>query len=184
MIRAGGKTVPYTAPVYGGYKETFEGLKNQGWRAFFKGTLFRSCASILYFYPFTSVPLMISSDEIEEGPVFEGLKLLGSCTLIELLINPIYVLENRYILQNSIKEFQTYRRPFKAIRKIADHGEAFRGISFHVINNLVGFVTRFPAYFSIIGNQGVPLQMYGLFTLGEFLTYPFSTAYKRLQCQT
>lgn len=67
---------------------------------------------------------------------------------------------------------------------MAEQGEAFKGLSYHLINNTVGFITRFPIYISLIGNQGIKNQMYGTFMLGELLTYPFSTAYKRLQCQT
>lgn len=59
-----------------------------------------------------------------------------------------------------------------------------RGLGFHIINNTVGFVTRFPTYFCIIGNQSITPSLIGLFLAGELITYPFATAYKRLQCQT
>lgn len=62
MIKTGGKTTPYTAPVYNGYKETFNGLKSQGWKAFFKGLGFRSISSGIYFYPFAMTSILISTD--------------------------------------------------------------------------------------------------------------------------
>jgi len=52
MIRAGGKTTPYVAPVYGGYRETIQGLQSQGWKAFYKGLAWRSFTTYSHFYPF------------------------------------------------------------------------------------------------------------------------------------
>lgn len=59
-----------------------------------------------------------------------------------------------------------------------------KGIGFHFINNTIGFITRFPVYFTVIGKEDISMSLYGLFLGGELITYPFSTAYKRLQCQS
>lgn len=62
MLRAGGKTIPYTAPVYNGYRETFEGLKSQGWRAFYKGLGFRTFTNFMYFMPFLNPITLITNE--------------------------------------------------------------------------------------------------------------------------
>lgn len=184
MIRAGGKTAPYTAPVYKGYKETFQGLKSQGLRAFYKGLTFRTLSSAFYLSPFMYRSILIDDREIEKGLLYQNSKLFFSCLLLDLFLNPVHMLENRYILQNRLPEFRVIRKPFKAVQKIMRQGEALKGLSFHWINNTVGFFTRFPMYLSLIAGQGVHPIHFGAFLLGELITYPFSTAYKRLQCQT
>lgn len=41
MIRSGGEFQPYVAPVYEGYQQAIRNIAKQGWRAFFKGLMFR-----------------------------------------------------------------------------------------------------------------------------------------------
>ena len=53
MLRAGGESKPYTAPVYDGYIATIKGLMNQGPKAFFKGLFWRSIHQLAHFYSFT-----------------------------------------------------------------------------------------------------------------------------------
>ena len=52
MIRAGGERKPYTAPVYDGYQGAIRGLVKQGWKAFFKGFLFRTMHQLGHFFAF------------------------------------------------------------------------------------------------------------------------------------
>lgn len=59
----------------------------------------------------------------------------------------------------------------------------YKGWSFYLINNVIGSVTRLPVYMAFIGNTS-NYKLYGLYLIGEFISYPFSTAFKRLQCQT
>jgi hypothetical protein len=49
MIRTGGEFQPYTAPVYTGYQQAIRNLAKQGWKAFFKGLIFRIVHSIPHF---------------------------------------------------------------------------------------------------------------------------------------
>lgn len=65
-------------------------------------------------------------------------------------MNPLYTLENRYILQNNIREFRVIRKPFSTFHKIVKTGEGFKGIGYHFLNNFIGFFTRFPLYFSFL----------------------------------
>ncbi len=47
--------MPYTAPVYEGYGQTFRNLMNQGWKAFFKGLTFRIVHNYIHFYPYAVI---------------------------------------------------------------------------------------------------------------------------------
>lgn len=82
MIRAGGKHIPYIAPVYQGYRETIEGLASQGWRAFFKGLGFRSLASLCSLYPLTYMSLGISNQEVESSALATLGKLYAACLAV------------------------------------------------------------------------------------------------------
>lgn len=92
MIRAGGKTIPYTAPVYNGYKQTFMGLKSQGLMGFYKGLMFRTITSGLFFVPFTQNSILISQEDIQKGIFYQNLKLFGLCMLFDLIANPLYMI--------------------------------------------------------------------------------------------
>lgn len=59
MIRAGGQTAPYTAPVYSSYQETIKGLKSQGWQAFFKGLACRSIYTFVWLGPYLKMRPML-----------------------------------------------------------------------------------------------------------------------------
>jgi hypothetical protein len=62
MIRAGGKTVPYVAPVYNGYKETFQGLLSQGWKGFYKGLGWRTVSTYMHFVPYFFLPTFLDQN--------------------------------------------------------------------------------------------------------------------------
>jgi hypothetical protein len=52
MLRSGGERRPFTAPVYEGYQAVIRGLAKQGWKAFFKGLMFRSIYQLGAVYGF------------------------------------------------------------------------------------------------------------------------------------
>jgi hypothetical protein len=45
-------------------------------------------------------------------------------------------------------------------------GEASRGLSYHLINNTIGFLTRIPAYVLLISGQPLTYLHYGAFLVG------------------
>ena len=53
MIRTGGEFRPYTAPVYEGYRQVIRGLTKQGWKAFYKGVVFRIIHTGMHFMAFS-----------------------------------------------------------------------------------------------------------------------------------
>lgn len=61
MLRSGGEQRPYTAPVYDGYRGAIKGLAAQGWKAFFKGFLFRSIHQLSTFYSFYEIGLITNN---------------------------------------------------------------------------------------------------------------------------
>ena len=85
---------------------------------------------------------------------------------IDCIINPLQMMENRYILQNNIKEFRAFRKPVKLLRKAMFTGEAFRGMSFHFVNNTIGLFTRIPFYLSIISGSGLAPISYAVYLSG------------------
>jgi len=92
MVRAGGKTIPYTAPVYNGYKETFQGLKSQGWRAFYKGLGWRAGATFAYLLPFSQISGLISTEDVQKGSIYQYMKLWLTCFAFDVLLNPLHIL--------------------------------------------------------------------------------------------
>ena len=58
MLRAGGKDIPYTAPVYSSYVETIKGLYSQGLRGFYKGLGYRTFITLTVFSPFVGAEII------------------------------------------------------------------------------------------------------------------------------
>jgi hypothetical protein len=92
MIRAGGKTIPYVAPVYNGYSEAIAGLKSQGLLAFFKGMGFRCVSAAVALSPIINSPVFIASEEVRNGMLYEYIKLCGWCLLYDFCCNPFHLL--------------------------------------------------------------------------------------------
>lgn len=153
-------------------------------RGFYKGLSCRLTAAFFHFYPLFNYSLLIDEADVKKGALYQNLKLCGYFLLIDLFINPAYLLENRFILQNRLPEFRTIHNTYRSLEKLLRYGEGFKGIGYHFINNGIGFFTRIPLYLSMLAGEGIAPLMYAPYLIGELITYPFSTAYKRLQCQT
>ena len=102
-IRSGQEHKPYTAAVYDGYLGAIKGLLNQGPSAFFKGLFFRSIHNFAHFAAFTEISLFSNKRGMEE--MMEVTKriflIYGLQSLIDMSINTMHIMENRYILQNN-----------------------------------------------------------------------------------
>ena len=73
--------------------------------------------SVAHFYPYLTYKMFLLDGEVENSLVKEIFKLFGLCLLVDLVVNPIQMMENRYVLQNNLPDFKIFRRPVKAMRK-------------------------------------------------------------------
>ena len=109
MIRSGGERRPYTAPVYEGYRGVWRGLTKQGWKAFFKGFLWRSVHQMGHFFAFYEIALL-EGNRAGLSETLSVTKQIVKMWILQLAcdvsLNMFHIAENRYILQNSIPEFQ------------------------------------------------------------------------------
>lgn len=109
MLRAGGQRKPYTAPVYEGYRATVRDLFKQGWRAFFKGLLFRSIYQLGTLYSFYQIGVITSNQSGQKQALemsWNILKLWAIQIASAMSLNVFHIAQNRYILQNNISEFR------------------------------------------------------------------------------
>ena len=140
MLRSGGERRPYTAPVYEGYRGVLRGLSKQGWQAFFKGFFFRMIHQMGHFYAFYQIGLIGTNKTGSAESLYMSwqlLKMWGLMSICDCSLNVFHLAENRYILQNNIKEFRVFRNASKAIRKMFSRREIYTAVSYHFLNSFI-----------------------------------------------
>lgn len=74
-----------------------------------------------------------------------------------------------------------FRNGSKVIRKMYERKEAFKGISYHIINSSFEAFCRFPLYMSLV--SGLNLTSMAILYGTEIIIYPLNTAFRRITCQ-
>lgn len=102
---------PYTAPVYDGYYHAITSLHRQGFRAFFKGLMFRIISQLrLYVYikalAYDSYSLLDLRPDEPKNIFMSTIKILGFVYLFETISSLFPIMENRFVLQSAVPKFQ------------------------------------------------------------------------------
>ena len=169
---------PYRAPIFEKYKEMFKVLNRQGIASFYKGNVYR----IIYFY----LPMRLSivtdtylSDMENKFRINSFLKSFLMITLFEVMLHPIFLIENRYVLQNRLPHFRAYNSIFKFYnRSILD---IYNGCLGHFLKNILIVGSLFLG--NTIGSAyDFPFNFF--YNIGLTLSYPIQTALRRLCCQS
>lgn len=74
-----------------------------------------------------------------------------------------------------------FRNGSKVIQKMYERKEAFKGISYHIINSSFEAFCRLPLYMSL--TSGLNLTSMGILYSTEVILYPLNTAFRRITCQ-
>jgi len=102
---------------------------------------------------------------------------LSAAILADLLVHPFHLAESRYVLQNRLPGFQTYKSAFTlATISVQD---LYRGLFCHLPRNFTLALAGFN-YQSNVNVLTYLLQMLCFHTLA----YPLLTAQRRLECQS
>lgn len=192
---------PYRAPIYDTYKQMLTSLNKQGILSFWKGILYRtsfygiSLVSSIYFYGIIKEQLSFRSPGLKKFSdqkvtrnnhlykVFlsglDGLIFTFCLSSFESLFNCIFMIENRFVMQNRLPQFRIYSSSHKLLS---------RGDYFH-INNTSHFIKNFFFFgvyniFNYISKTFTSYRYTDYDLYFAFLaTYPFNTAIRRVVCQ-
>ncbi|EGR31220.1 mitochondrial carrier protein, putative [Ichthyophthirius multifiliis] len=175
-----GSNMPFRAPVYTSYKDVIQSLKNQGFQGFYKGNL------LSLFYQVITANLryetlgMQQYQEIINIFIFLYIQALGIICAIDVICQPIQLLSTRFILQNRIPEFSTYKSIMFALKKHRNRPkELLQGASGQCGKNVVQLLIN-----NVIGSSG-NIQSYLISSfIGHLTVYPILTAVRRLECQS
>lgn len=167
-----GANKPFRAPIYNNYREAFVAIAGQGYQGFFKGNFVSGVSYIIGMAIKTSL-YSIVTPESAPPPVkfFLG---FGITTLVDIASQPFRNVQTRFILQNRIPEFATYKTILNCFSKMTLK-ESFQGYT-AVLPTAVLTTTFFTL-------QGTGLAMYIPF-IAYLATYPISTAQRRLEAQS
>lgn len=102
-------------------------------------------------------------------------------TLVDICTYPIMLIQSRFILQNRISEFSTYKslKHFLSKHKLRIKSECTKGIFSQIpMNIILSFCNSLNSFASN------PLKnVFLTLNLASFISYPFTTVMRRLQCQ-
>ena len=102
-------------------------------------------------------------------------------TLVDICTYPILLIQSRFILQNRLPEFSTYKsfRHFLSKHKLRIKSECTKGIFSQIPLNII---LSSSIFLNLFASNPVKNNFYTL-NLASFISYPFTTVMRRLQCQ-
>ena len=112
-----GLNKPFRAPVYRTYWECIRGLHNQGILGFYKGNGLRMCHLYLFAYCQAKIynEYLDGEDAMNRDRSWSKSVLTG--ILISLFLHPLHQTEARFVLQNRIPNFNSYKSIFQLYRE-------------------------------------------------------------------
>lgn len=102
-------------------------------------------------------------------------------TLIDIATYPVMLIQSRFILQNRLPEFSTYKgiKTFVSKHKLRLRKESTKGIFSQVPINII---LSFCNYLNLFASNPEKNNFF-ILNLASFISYPFTTVMRRLQCQ-
>ncbi|KAM3139475.1 hypothetical protein pb186bvf_008500 [Paramecium bursaria] len=185
LLKSGmvGQNKPFTAPVYGSYHETIQGLAKQGILGFYKGN-FLGLVHLLLNGNFklqflSTLDYRMDSFWHYGSELSKAMIVLLICSAIDFTTNPIQLLQSRFIIQNRLPNFYIYKSSIRAVKKhLTNQKEFFRGGSGHLYKNLFVLLSQLP-----IGQIQQKYHHIYFFLTSNIFAYPWITVIRRLQAQ-
>jgi hypothetical protein len=167
---------PYRAPIYDNYWQTIKGLYRQGILAFYKGNFYRLFTYFVVhrFKISMNWYLKDTSDFLKR---FHLLREWISLTIGDMLLHPLFMLENRLILQNRLPQFQFYNNFFKFHSR--SYSDMYKGFLGHMPKNFL-FLGGFYFCYSIPSYSNLAFAT----LFGGIISYPIVTPLRRLVCES
>lgn len=158
--------LPFKPNFFASYKECVFSLYRQGTLGFYKGNFFR----LLFFTLTNKIKTICDPKILQLSEKFRNHKLreIVLYPLVDMLLNPLLVIESRYSIQNRKKGFRIYNNIFEVFTK--SWRELYIGASYSIPRNLL-FLLGLNFYFIYPSTY---LQIFSV-TLAHVLSYPVLT---------
>lgn len=138
MIKSGTTQRAFRAPVYFGYKEALSSLLQQGWQGLYKGNflglLHFACTTNLKFqfiWPMEN-HILSNKENMTLGSKYLFYTLTGM--IVDFFMQPIHNLHSRFILQNRLSKFYTYKSILDALKKTTVKGNPAQLLQGNAVN--------------------------------------------------
>lgn len=169
---------PYRAPIYDNYYQTLIGLYKQGILGFYKGNGWH-LISFMTSYRFRILLDYFCVDKYENFSKFNFIRNFLVYTIADLFTHPCFVVENRYILQNRLPQFQIYPN-FNKFR-IRSASDMYQNAFGHIPKN---FVYLSGCYIGALLPYLTSYNPYNAILFGMTASYPLMTGFRRMVCQS
>lgn len=175
---------PYKAPIYESYFQIFKSYNIQGVLSFWKGTLYRISFIILTSYNFEIKFIIFSLNNFKLRDSYLSKLTIETLSIIflEIIFHPLYLIECRYILQNRLPNFRTYENLGNLLSR--SYLELYKGCLGHIPKTLLLSI-GINLSEGILNSYNLKTNRTNLFSylLGFTLSYPITTAIRRIACQ-
>jgi hypothetical protein len=176
----------FKAPVYTSYRQVFTALGNQGLLGFYKGNalgLFHlfmtNNLKFQVIWP-TQQTALLKHEEMSDGARFLYYTVTGC--LVDSIFQPLHVLQSRFILQNRLAKFYTYKSVIGAFKKHITSGglgEFWQGNLANIPKNMI-----LGGAFDQNTLTMNPILWFATVVGSAWMVYPFLTVQRRLECQS
>jgi hypothetical protein len=171
-----GENRPFKAPFYKNYREAFLALAGQGYLGFFKGNgvdLLYQMGRLTLKLPLLSF-LGLSYQSPGLTKFISDMMVMGA---IDICLQPLHNFQSRFILQNRLKEFRTYRTLYRTYEFLRWR-EMYQGWT-AVLPQTIALNISLLAV-----SQGLQPLHAAVGLVAYVYAYAFSTAQRRLEVQS
>mmetsp|Transcript_6241 Transcript_6241/g.10828 ORF Transcript_6241/g.10828 Transcript_6241/m.10828 type:complete len:322 (-) Transcript_6241:30-995(-) len=169
--------MPFRSPIYANYRQAFMAISGQGYQGFYKGNLINSvhyastCGGKMWFTSFTGI------QSLDPG-FFKYFLSLGVSILTDIAFQPLSVIHTRFVLQNRLPQFATYKSVYRLYTKVSA-AELYQGYTV-ILPSHMALNLSYAFFVSGLGHQYMPLVAFG----SVACTYPLTTVMRRLEAQS
>mmetsp|Transcript_17404 Transcript_17404/g.19829 ORF Transcript_17404/g.19829 Transcript_17404/m.19829 type:complete len:361 (+) Transcript_17404:33-1115(+) len=185
LIKSGvtGTNKPFRAPVYTGYFEVIQALMRQGFLGFYKGNLIGmthlGLTGLSRMYPMHHFKYSNSEFYHGQSNMYRICLAIMMATGADMLLNPLYMMQSRFILQNRLTNFSTYKGIMHFFKKhMKNPMKLYLGYTVHLPKNVLTIVGPM-----LVSKDASKTMLIASTQLNGILTYPLITIARRLHCQ-
>ncbi|CAD8047564.1 unnamed protein product [Paramecium sonneborni] len=166
------KIINYQGASYQNYNAVFKGLGEQGILGFFKGL----GTGIVYQITNSQLRYFLIQKYFNEKKLIQNLYASLVGMVVDVITNPLMLIQSKMIYQNRLPNFRTYRSVFDLLKK---ERNLYKGSLGHIYKHIFISLSQIPSIY--INDTRFCLGY--LLMIQQVVSYPFLTVIRRLHCQ-
>ncbi|CAD8045664.1 unnamed protein product [Paramecium sonneborni] len=166
------KIVNYQGISYQNYNAVLKGLGEQGILGFFKGL----GTGIVYQITNSQLRYFLIQKYFNEKKLIQNLYASLVGMVVDVITNPLMLIQSKMIYQNRLPNFRTYRSFLDILKK---ERNLYKGSLGHIYKHIFICLSQIPSLY--INDTRFCLGY--LLMIQQVVSYPFLTVIRRLHCQ-